>query len=91
MMDLPQIFDSRGNFQELPDASTLDDARRVTYELIRKCAADLKVADTADAEAAKRVTACNAAAIEMENYIRKTYPPKQFHDLWRETFGAPKA
>jgi hypothetical protein len=36
------------------------------------------------------VTACNAAAIEMENYIRKTYPPKQFHDLWKETFGTPK-
>jgi hypothetical protein len=91
--ELPQIFNSKGAFQELSDAvlDTLDDVQRATYKTIRQCAADLKVTDDQVAEAAQRVTAGNAAVIEMANFIRKNFPPKQFHDLWRETFGTPKA
>lgn len=87
MMDL-SIFDSKGVFQDLPEnvLSTLSDVQSAAYQKTRQCAADLKVADKIAADALADVKACNAAVIEMENYIRKTYPEKKFHDLWKETF-----
>jgi hypothetical protein len=90
---LPPLFSAKGIFQDVPPdvLDSLSDDARAAYENVRRCAADLKVADTAVAEAAERVRTCAAAAIEMENYCRKHFPKRTQFDLWKETFGTPKA
>jgi hypothetical protein len=90
---LPPLFSTKGVFQDLtPNVfDSLSDDVRAAYENVRNIAADLKVADNVAAEAAQRVTTCAAAVVEIENYCRKNFPKRTQFDLWKETFGTPKA
>lgn len=84
MIDLPNIFDSRGAFVELPDEGVLSDAQRAVYEKNKRCAADLKAADAAVVAAIEAVKSGFDAVAEMERYVA-AIPAPTYMDLWRES------
>jgi hypothetical protein len=88
MSDLPSLYDTKGRFKALSDdaAAALNEVQAAAYQKIKVAADALAVADNAVASSITRVKSCNDAVIEMENYIRKTFPKITFHDLWRQTF-----
>jgi hypothetical protein len=88
MIDLPSIFDSRGTFTPLPDAvvANFDEARRASYAKLSKASAELKAADTAVAQSMADIKSANDAVTEQEAFMRKAFPKREFHDLWREAF-----
>jgi hypothetical protein len=87
MMDLPTIFDARGAFVELSDEAqaALSDAQRTAYSKIKRCAADLQVADSAVAAAIENIKTCFDAVTEFESFMRKAFPPMTHFDLWKQT------
>jgi hypothetical protein len=74
------------NAIELSDEAeaALSDARRVVYQKVRKCAADLEVADSAVAAAIENVGTCFDALTEFEKFIA-SIPKPDFMSLWRES------
>ena len=84
MSELPIIFNSRGEFQEITDPEILESlgARRAAYDKIRKCADDLKVADAAVAESISNVKLAHGAVTEQEKFVA-AMPKISFHDVWR--------
>jgi hypothetical protein len=83
---LPSIFDSRGAFIEIPDehVEKLSDAQRAVYEKNKRCAADLRVAESKAAAAIESVKTCFDAVTEFEKIIA-AIPQPAFMDLWRES------
>lgn len=92
MSELPSIFDARGAFQELPDdvVASLDDGHRATYAKIRQCAADLKVADTAVADAIEQIKTSYDDVTKLEKFMA-AIPQPTYLDLWRESKATRRA
>ena len=89
MTDLPPLFDKRGVFMPL-DGDTLANLspeRQRIYQDVADAAAHM---ERADAE----LVACNAAVKLAADQVRdaeKAMPAKRdFHSLWKETFGRPR-
>jgi len=87
MIDLPSIFNSRGAFIEIPDEAqaALSDAQRAVYDKNKRCADNLKVAESAVAATIEDIKTRFDAVVEMESYIAATFPKMTFHDLWKQT------
>lgn len=88
MSELPSVFSKTGAFQPLPSEQIelLDEARHAAYEKLRKCADDLKAADATLAETIVNIKAANAEVTKHEAFMSATFPKREFHDLWKETF-----
>jgi hypothetical protein len=71
---------------ELSDEAeaALSDARRVVYQKVRQCAADLEVADSAVAAAIENVGTCFDSLTTFEKFVA-AIPAPTYMDLWRES------
>lgn len=89
MSELPQVFDTKGVFQDLDDTAIgqLPETLAATYLALADAAHTVAAKDSAERAAQERVTACIVDLRGAEEYLATNYKPITQFDLWKETFG----
>ena len=86
-----RLFDDRGNFTPLDEAALagLSAPRRALYDAVADAADAMVRADSELKTASDHVRECMAAVSEAEKATQANRMTA--HDLWKETFGRPRA